>query len=166
MLSMSFAALVTIILEGVVLMEMRYHRHLDAVPVGPLPTIPSARTFDGVGARVEPVDPSVVPVIPASQATDAASKNDLVRAILRDLPPTQVLLVHYENQFGTEQADGTEVPSVPRQLAWLAEYDDVHSSVMSGPAGAIVNPKDWTCTYYVAVSASSAAVLDVFDLCE
>jgi hypothetical protein len=76
-------------------------------------------------------------------------------------------LVEYENLLGATSGAGSMTPSVPRQLAWFVEYDNVkHYITMpfnlsrKGSSGGVTSNL-WVDV--VVVSARTGAVIDAFD---
>lgn len=141
------------------------HRTMHTVPQDQPTTVSQVQIYAGVGARVEPADVSTKPPITLTQVPGLLNKSDLVRTLIGDAVPTNLLLVEYTNQFGTRQADRSDPASVNEQLAWLAEYKDVAVHGGSKPMNSTAPAVDWNCTYYAAVSATTGTVLDAFDYC-
>lgn len=83
---------------------------------------------------------------------------------LNGLKPSSIRLVSYENQLGKKSLRGGMIPSVPRQLAWLVEYDNVKHAIslpakFNGRSAMTSNP--WVAV--VVISAKTGAVIDAFD---
>lgn len=125
-------------------------------------------SFEGVGALVGPVLGVSQPDVSEGDAL-VFLEGDKYATSLTGTPtlPDAISLVTYENQFGQTNGDGPDAPSVPRQLAWFAEFDGIHSTA-NLPLG---HPKDENpnvvCTLYIAVSAlGKPTSLDGFSFCK
>ncbi|GGM15865.1 hypothetical protein [Nakamurella endophytica] len=130
------------------------------------------RSYPGVGADYYPADTGEVANIPRDQIIERLASNPFVVGLTREgQEPTSVSLVMYENAFGKQEEDGSETPSVPRQLVWLAEYDKVKTDGISVPAGrtasttATSTSPTYSCNLFLAFSASSGQQLDGFQYC-
>ena len=143
------------------------HQHsTETVPTASPTSIGQTQSFSGVGALVEPADTSVSTPISDSQATVLLANDDFVQQLIDGLTPAKLSLVWYQNQFGTQLPNGSESPSVPKQLAWFAEYENVKVGGGSRPMHSTTPPVTWNCAYYVAVSATNGKILDAFDFCQ
>lgn len=118
--------------------------------------ITAPQDFPGVGASVKPAPSGAV--APLSQVAVLAilQTNDLVKTTTdKTATPNALSLVLYTNRFGDIQSAQPDIPSVPLQLAWFAEYDGV-PGVRHLPVGA---PSDQSsqgiCKVFVAISGSS-----------
>ena len=127
-------------------------------------------SYPGVGARVWPAKPGERPSVTQAEVLRALAVAGVAPQGLRGIKPASMHLVEYENQFGTTSPAGTVTPEVPRQLAWLAEYDKVRH-VISVPASwgrkassSAVTSSSWVDV--VVVSARTGTVIDAFDYSE
>ena len=85
---------------------------------------------------------------------------------VKGLQPSSVRLVSYENQLGRPSPRGGMIPSVPRQLAWFVEYDNVKHAIsvpatFHGKWHSAVTSNPWVSI--VVISARTGAVIDAFD---
>jgi hypothetical protein len=81
------------------------------------------------------------------------------------LVPSSVRLVSYENRLG-KMSRGVMIPSVPRQLAWFVEYDNVRHAIsvparLGRAAHSTMTSNLWVAV--VVISARTGAVIDAFD---
>ena len=122
--------------------------------------------FTGVGAEVEPADPSAAPTVSEKEALALLARSGLAAERVGNVVP-RLVLVEYQNVFGAAKTGGGMTPSVPRQLAWFATYSGVPDPLPhSRPAGStltFIAPTD--CFAYAALSASTGQLLDSFDHC-
>jgi len=159
------AVAIAAVLTGITGCANMHQHSAETDPAGSPTSIGQTQTFSGVGALVEPADASVSPAISATQATVLLTKDGLVQQLIDGLTPAKMLLVWYRNRFGTQLPNGGESPSVPKQLAWFAEYENVKVDGGSRPMQSTTPPVRWNCTYYVAVGATNGKILDAFDFC-
>lgn len=127
-------------------------------------------SYSGVGARVWPAKPGERPSVTHAEALRALEIAGIAPQGLRGIKPTSMRLVEYENQFGTTSPAGMVTPEVPRQLAWLAEYDQVRHVISEpinwsrkAPSSAVTS-NSWVDV--VVVSARTGVVIDAFDYSE
>jgi hypothetical protein len=148
----------------------------QSVPASGSPVLvaaPSAtKYFDGLGALVGPLPQGASPALSESDALNTLASSDFDKSLTKTAltsgaprSPATISLVKYENEFGATQAVGPDTPSVPAQLAWFAEYDNVpgwRSLPLTHPAG---ETRAETCTVYVVLSAMTGQDLDGFSDC-
>jgi len=126
--------------------------------------------FPGVGAEFTSVTTPTHPRFTRAQA-EQRFNSDAGPAVKKGTPPTAVRLVMYMNRFGKMQPSGPDIPSVPRQLAWLSIHENVPVGPFSRPAGGPhttsnpTAPATATCTAYTAISADKGQYLDGFRFC-
>ena len=137
---------------------------------GSRPTIfvTGTQTVSGVGAVISPPPLDANPVVSQKAASDAFATNPVVNKLVGPMKtPKSVRLATYENKFGETHPDAPDTPSVPAQLAWVAEFVFPDTGPVSGPADGptALPPPGPVCTLTVAISALTAASLDSFDIC-
>lgn len=129
--------------------------------------------FPGVGAEFTSVTTPTHPRFTRAQA-EQRFNSDAGPAVKKGTPPTAVRLVMYMNRFGKMQPSGPDIPSVPRQLAWLSIHENVPVGPSSRPGGSSLAPlpplgstapATATCTAYTAISADTGRYLDGFRFC-
>lgn len=124
--------------------------------------------ISGVGAVIGPPQSDQAPTV-SEEAILAALASDqiVVNVAGTEKKLVSLKLATYENRFGEQHTDGSETPSVPAQLAWVAEYEFPDHGPISGPAGrpSTPPPAGSTCTLTVAMSATTGDNLDSFDFC-
>lgn len=126
------------------------------------------QSVSGVGAVISPPPVGAKPVVSQQAALDALASDPIVEKIVDSgKAPKSIRLATYENKFGETHADSTDTPSVPAQLAWVAEFVYPDLGPISGPANGpnLPPPAGSICTLTVAISASTATPLDSFDFC-
>jgi hypothetical protein len=124
--------------------------------------------YSGVGALVWPAPRGARPSFSRQQALTALEKAGIAPEPLgvNGRVPSSLRLVEYENQFGARSPDGREIPSVPRQLAWFAEYDNLPPGVISVPVTLHTTStlpaerRPWVAI--AVVSATTGKILDGF----
>lgn len=132
------------------------------------PPAPGERRYPGVGATVSVPPPGAAPRINAADALTAVLNTDAIRAFHTTTSAPTVELARYENRLGEEQPDGSMVPSVPQQLAWVVTFHQVPTDPIAPPVGYSPrpDPAGFSCDYVVAVSADTGARLDSFRYCQ
>lgn len=121
--------------------------------------------FAGVGAVISPVTADATPALSEVAALSTLNTANFALSLKGTKSPSFISLVMYENQFGQMNAGQPDTPSVPSQLAWFAEYDNVPSTrslPLNHPIGQSSNV---ICKVYVAISAASGDSLDGFSVC-
>ena len=128
-------------------------------------------SYPGVGAITTPAPAAERPAIDRAQALAMLTSMNPPATI--DGTLTSLRLVDYENAF-TTTVNGRQVPEVPRQLVWLAEYTAPNSassgtslplSFKPRPAIPPTGPATGHCYRWAALSATTGAVLDGFEYC-
>ncbi len=126
--------------------------------------------FPGLGAEFTIVTTPTHPPFTRAQA-ERRFNSDAGPAVKKSTVPTAIRLVMYMNRFGKMQSNGPDIPSVPRQLAWLSIDENVPVGPSSRPAGGPQTtpnptaPATATCTVYTAISADKGQYLDGFRFC-
>lgn len=127
-------------------------------------------SYPAVGAQVWPAKPGVRPSVAQAEVLRALDVAGVAPQGLRGVKPTSMRLVEYENLLGTTSRAGSMTPSVPRQLAWFVEYDNVKNAI-SVPvnlsrkgSSRLATSNLWVDV--VVVSARTGAVIDAFDYSE
>lgn len=131
------------------------------------PAVPGEVRISGIGA-------DIVPVRATTQITEAMARgygteNPLVRMLADTTDEPSVTLARYTNVLGTRAADGSTVPSVPTQLAWVLEWERQANVGLSHPVNldtTKVRPTpDASCDVYLVLRATDGEQLDAFRSC-
>lgn len=123
-------------------------------------------SFAGVGAIAWPAAQDAQPSVSQQQVIATLETTNAAPQGLEGLAPSSIRLVEYENVLGANSVNGSETPSVPKQLAWFAEYDNVKHAIslpggVRGAGTSAVTSNPWIAV--VVVSATTGTVLDAFD---
>lgn len=131
------------------------------------PAVPGEVRISGIGA-------DIVPVREATQITEAMARgygaeNPLMRMLADTSDEPSVVLALYTNVLGDKAADGSTVPSVPTQLAWVLEWERQANVGLSHPVNLDTTklgpPPGVSCDVYLVLSATDGAQLDAFRHC-
>lgn len=136
-------------------------------PASQPPPALGERRYSGVGATVSPPPLGAVARIKATDALTTVLSTDPTRAFHTTTSAPTVELAEYENGLGVEQPDGSMMPSVSRQLAWVVTFHGVPTGPVAPPVGYSPrpDPAGFSCDYVVAVSADTGTRLDSFRYC-
>lgn len=146
----------------------RYDAKARLTPQVKMPPLrPGEQRFTGVGADFLPADSRIVAPVTARGAFAIGEGNGLAKNFRK--PGTRVTsrLSWYTNTLGRQLPDGSMIPSVPRQLAWVIVFHDVESGAIAGPAHHSPRPvpTDVRCNFYLILSAQDGNELDAFRYC-
>ena len=131
------------------------------------PAVPGEVRISGIGA-------DIIPVRATTQFTEAmargyGAKNPLVRMLADTSDTPSVILARYTNVLESKAADGSTVPSVPTQLAWVLEWERQANVGLSHPMNLDTTKLRPTpgasCDVYLVLRATDGEQLDAFRYC-
>jgi hypothetical protein len=134
-------------------------------PLGP--AVPGEVRISGIGADIVPVRATAQ--LTEATARDYGAENPLIRMLADTSDEPIVTLARYTNVLGDKAADGSTVPSVPTQLAWVLEWERQADVGLSHPVNLdttkVGPPPGASCDVYLVLRAADGEQLDAFRNC-
>ncbi|GAB3033693.1 hypothetical protein GCM10027052_08790 [Parafrigoribacterium mesophilum] len=131
------------------------------------PAVPGEVRISGIGADIVPVRATAQ--VTEATARDYGAENPLIRMLADTSDEPLVTLARYTNVLGDKAADGSTVPSVLTQLAWVLEWKRQADVGLSHPMNLdttkVGPPPGVSCDVYLVLSAADGEQLDAFRHC-
>ena len=131
------------------------------------PAVPGEVRISGIGADIVPVRATTQ--LSEAMARGYGAENPLVRMLADTSATPSVVLARYTNVLESKAADGSTVPSVPTQLAWVLEWERQANVGLSHPVNLdttkLAPPPGVTCDVYLVLRAADGEQLDAFRRC-